>query len=174
MTPNNRTMTQSGRYGSFNLQSVLPSEQYKKYSLQAWIEHIQQQFAEVVEDTILEHVNSVYFMKQENGTYHLVVYVDEPIYSAELNARRETIKLLMQEKFGYNISEFDIKVSRGRYRETYPYREKKQFETPYVPNEITEQDLCEIEALVAGLEEGRLKDSFRRLLIAEKENSNKS
>lgn len=169
-----REATQSGRYGITNLQSVLPAELFKKASLQQWIEHVQLQFGEVVEDVILEHVNSVYLMKQEDGLYHLVVYVDEPIYSAELNARRETIKLLMREKFGYGVSVFDIKVSRGRYRAVHPYVERKQSENPYIPNEITEQDLREIEALVAGLEEGRLKDSFRRLLIAEKENSNKS
>ena len=44
----------------------------------------------LVEPAFLEHTNSV-FILTEQGVKKLVVYVDDSIFAAELNARRELI-----------------------------------------------------------------------------------
>lgn len=68
----------------------------------------------------LAHTNNVYIMDKE-GARTLIVYVDESIFAAELNAQRELIKLKLLEMFGETIEEFEIFVSRGRYKDNHPY-----------------------------------------------------
>ena len=72
----------------------------------------------------LDHTNNVYIMKQDEVPT-LIVYVDESIFAAELNAQRELIKLKLLELFGEEIDEFKIYVSRGSYKNNHPYREEE-------------------------------------------------
>ena len=52
----------------------------------------------------------------------LIVYVDESLFAAELNAQRELIKLRLLELFGEDIEEFDIRISGKReYKREHPY-----------------------------------------------------
>ncbi len=68
----------------------------------------------------LEHTNNVYIMDKE-GVRTLIVYVDDSIFAAELNAQRELIKLKLLELFGEDVEEFQIYISRGSYKANHPY-----------------------------------------------------
>lgn len=68
----------------------------------------------------LAHTNNVYIMKKD-GVKTLIVYVDDSIFAAELNAQRELIRLKLLELFGEEIEQFDIHVSRGSYKQNHPY-----------------------------------------------------
>lgn len=68
----------------------------------------------------LAHTNNVYIMSK-GGVRTLIVYVDESIFAAELNAQRELIKLKLLELFGEELEEFEIHVSRGSYKNNHPY-----------------------------------------------------
>lgn len=68
----------------------------------------------------LAHTNNVYIMKKD-GVKTLIVYVDDSIFAAELNAQRELIRLKLLELFGEEIEQFDIHVSRGNYKHNHPY-----------------------------------------------------
>ena len=68
----------------------------------------------------LAHTNNVYIMVK-SGMKTLIVYVDESIFAAELNAQRELIKLKLLELFGEEIEQFEIHVSRGDYKKNHPY-----------------------------------------------------
>ena len=68
----------------------------------------------------LAHTNNVYIMKKD-GVKTLIVYVDDSIFAAELNAQRELIRLKLLELFGEEIEQFDIHVSRGNYKQNHPY-----------------------------------------------------
>lgn len=68
----------------------------------------------------LAHTNNVYIMNKD-GMRTLIVYVDESIFAAELNAQRELIKLKLLELFGEDIEQFEIYVSRGDYKKNHPY-----------------------------------------------------
>lgn len=68
----------------------------------------------------LEHTNNVYIMNKD-GVRTLIVYVDDSIFAAELNAQRELIKLKLLELFGEDIETFDIFISRGSYKNNHPF-----------------------------------------------------
>ena len=52
----------------------------------------------------------------------LIVYVDESLFAAELNAQRELIKLRLLELFGEDIEEFEIRISgKKEYKREHPY-----------------------------------------------------
>lgn len=71
-------------------------------------------------DLFLAHTNNVYIMDKDN-VKTLIVYVDDSIFAAELNAQRELIKLKLLELFGEQVEEFDIHVSRGNWKGHHPY-----------------------------------------------------
>lgn len=77
-------------------------------------------WADIAPDLIVEHTNAVY-IKKEGDRKQLIVYVDESIYSAELNARRELIRLQFLQRYGEEIDEFKILISRGHYKHNRPF-----------------------------------------------------
>ena len=48
-------------------------------------------WADIVDEPIVRHTNAVYIKRTDAGK-ELIAYVDESMYAAELNARRELIK----------------------------------------------------------------------------------
>lgn len=72
----------------------------------------------------LEHTNSVYILDKD-GRKMLVVYMDESIYAAELNAQRELIRLHLHQMFGEDVQVFEIKVSRRDYKKKHPYTDER-------------------------------------------------
>lgn len=93
------------------------------------------------DEFILAHTNNVYIIlatgePSKNGMrYHddgkdaaatgrgkqLIVYVDDSAVAAELNARRELIKLQFLQHFNEDLDEFKIIISRGRYKQHHPF-----------------------------------------------------
>ena len=89
---------------------------------QARVIQVRERYREVVKSSypttyqlVLDHTNSVYILMKE-GVKTLIVYVDESIFAAELNAQRELMKLKFKELFGEELEQFDIYVSRGKYK----------------------------------------------------------
>ena len=69
----------------------------------------------------LAHTNNV-FIKKKKGLRTLIVYVDESIFAAELNAQRELIQLHLLELFGEETDQFEISISRwSKYKKNHPY-----------------------------------------------------
>ena len=68
----------------------------------------------------LDHTNSVY-ITDRNEIKVLIVYMDESIYAAELNAQRELIRLQLLQMFGEGVDSFEIHVSRGSYKKKHPF-----------------------------------------------------
>lgn len=68
----------------------------------------------------LAHTNNVY-ITDKYGKRTLIVYVEESIFAAELNAQRELIKLKLLESFGEEVEEFEIHVSRSKYKNNHPF-----------------------------------------------------
>ena len=94
---------------------------------QARVIQVRERYREVVKSSypttyqlVLDHTNSVYILMKE-GVKTLIVYVDDSIFAAELNAQRELIRLKLLELFGEEVEQFDIHVSRGNYKQNHPY-----------------------------------------------------
>ena len=116
----------------------------------------------------LDHTNNVYIMKKD-GVPTLIVYVDESIYAAELNAQRELIKLQLLELFGEQVEEFEILVSRGNYKNHHPFAEEEPVaEPPKVdPSQLPDSDRRHVSETVAVVEDEKLRKSLEKAMTAD-------
>lgn len=126
-------------------------------------------WSELVEETILDHTNGVYILK-ENGTMVMKVYVDESIYAAELNNRRELIQLLCKKRYGEMVDGFQIYISRGLMKKNYPFRVTKQYMADQRPPiALSEEELRDVEAACAAIENEQVREKFKKAMIADLE-----
>ena len=101
----------------------------------------------------------------------LIVYVDDSIVSAELNARRELIKLQFLDHYGEAIDEFKIIISRGEFKKHHPFAAEEapayREDVPSIPLDEEERAaLCEE---VEAIDDPRLRESLLRAMVADKE-----
>lgn len=115
----------------------------------------------------LQHTNNVYIMKK-NDVRTLIVYVDESIFAAELNAQRELIKLKLLEQFGEDIEEFSIFVSRGKHKQNHPYIEENALETlmPFKLEPLDENEQAFVKKTVETVQGLSLEKSFEKAMTA--------
>ncbi len=152
--------------------SQMPEEVRKRIMLDQHVKKSYAQFGQVTDEFILRHVNSVYLMRSKviEGAHDLVVYVDNSTIAAELNARRELIRLKYREKFNLVIDAFEIRISKGEYLKKRPYSEglivKTAAENP-LP-ELSAEESERVDAMLAGIGDPRLKASFKAAITASK------
>lgn len=157
----------SRSFGAFF--DTMPEEMKRRVLIERKIKQVHDQFAQVVDPFVLEHTNSVYLMRSKGSDAHdLVVYVDASLVAAELNARRELIRLKYRELFSLEIDVFEIRISKGRYRDQHPFSEKGSAVSSSPPRELAASELEAIDRIVDPLPEGRLKESFVKALKAQK------
>jgi len=133
---------------------------------------VKDMWADLVDQSILDHTNGVYIFQDEphgEGVQEskrvLQVYVDEAIYASELNAQRELIRWKLQEKFGEEVDEFRISVSRSRYRNYYPFKEQESTENQF-NHELNQDDIKHIDELCEGIENARIQRAFREAMMS--------
>lgn len=155
----------------------MPDEVRRRVLVDRRIKQVHEQFAAVVDAFILEHVNSVYLMRSKivEGAYDLVVYLDNSTCAAELNARRELIRLKYQERFSIVVDVFEIRISRGHYKDQHPFAAPVGTDdgVPAPERALTPEEVEEIDATVAPLPPGRMRDSFVNAMTAQKKHSKK-
>ena len=118
----------------------------------------------------LAHTNNVYIMDKD-GRRTLIVYVDESIFAAELNAQRELIKLHLLELFGEDVEQFEIHVSRGSYKKNHPYLTDSPALADTLPPAVPLDDAEEsfVSDAVSGIEDQRLRETLRKAMTADLE-----
>ena len=120
----------------------------------------------------LEHTNSVYIIKKD-GQKTLIVYMDESIYAAELNAQRELIRLHMHQMFGEDVQVFEIKVSRRDYKKKHPYIDQSDTaeESLLVRDRCDERLSADKEKFISdtlsAVDDPRLRESLEKAMIAD-------
>lgn len=152
---------------------IQPDDVKKQRLVNIRIQHVHRQFKQVVQPIFLMHTNAVYLLKDKEDPeiQHLTVYVDNSTIAAELNARRELIRLKYRELFNVIIGDFNIRISKGPHRFKYPFKQKQDDLGKKLQNQarpLTEKEQYDIETLIKDLPEGQLKESFRRAISAEK------
>lgn len=156
----------------------MPEDVQKKLVMNRRIRKVHSQFSQVVDPFILEHTNSVYLLRhkdlldsvREEEIFDLVVYVDNSLIAAELNARRELICLKYREQFNIAIDTFEIRISRGHYKERYPFKnitDSSKIEKASL-HELSQEEINQINEIVKDMPEGKLKGSFIRAISAQK------
>ena len=113
----------------------------------------------------LAHTNNVYIMKK-GDVPTLIVYVDESIFAAELNAQRELIKLQLLQLFGEDIEQFEIHVSRGKYKKNHPYLTESPENAVEKPPSIPLDDAEEayVSNTVSTVEDQRLREVLQKAM----------
>lgn len=173
---------------SFNaFYNNMPEEVKRRVLINRRIQRIHDQFSQVVDPFILEHTNSVYLLrhkdvlgdsqpnkdanKEQSDTqvFDLVVYVDNSLVAAELNARRELIRLKYREQFKVSIDVFEIRISRGSYKDKYPFKDQDVIpQTSTQGRELSEEETAHISELVEDISDKRIKESFIKAITAQK------
>lgn len=122
---------------------------------------------------ILAHTNSV-FIYDDDGVRRLVAYVDESIFAAELNARRELVRLRMHQLFSEGIGVFDIRISRGDYKNRHPFStlsSPARFEEPEETRPLTCQEKDAVRArarvCVEPVDDVRVREALKRAVFAD-------
>lgn len=118
----------------------------------------------------LAHTNNVFIM-DKGGVRTLIVYVDEGIYAAELNAQRELIKLHLLELFGEDIEQFEIHVSKPRYKGNHPYLTKSSDgadeKAPSIP--LDDHERAYVSDTVSAVEDKQLREALQKAMTADLE-----
>lgn len=190
-------------FSSFSLewQDQLPGNVKAKFSRKRAVERIYGQFSQLVNDFILEHVNAVYLLNPESTDgldvlpdgqkepraktsrkpykKRLIVYVDNSLVAAELDARKELIRFKYLSEFDVELVDFEVNISKGRYRASHPYIDEdsplgagihqsgKCSEDEIVSREtLTPSELECIDSLMEKVEDPRLRKSFERAMAA--------
>ena len=98
-----------------------------------------------------------------------VVYVDESIFAAELNAQRELIKLKLLQLFGEQVEQFEIHVSRGNYKDYHPYADEHAPEgdsdLPLAP--LSEEEREAVEATARMVDDERVRKALEKAMSAD-------
>ena len=119
----------------------------------------------------LAHTNSV-IIRTKDGRKTLIVYVDDSLFAAELNAQRELIKLHLLELFGEEIDDFQIKVSRWKkYREVHPYIDNDEVESDIKSHAVPLDDAEKsyVSNISSKLDDKRLRKAFEKAMTADLE-----
>ena len=102
----------------------------------------------------------------------LIVYVDESMYAAELNAQRELIKLRLLELFREEIEEFSIRISgKTQYKKEHPYPDSDSTETdeksPSIPLNDDEKEF--VSRTVGVVQDIKIQKSLEKAMTADLE-----
>lgn len=121
-------------------------------------------------DLFLAHTNNVYIMRKDDVPT-LIVYVDDSLFSAELNAQRELIKLKLLELFGEQIENFEIYVSRGSYKNNHPFIQENDGMPSKNPKRVPldSNELQLVETTVSSIDDKRLRESIEKAMTADLE-----
>lgn len=119
----------------------------------------------------LDHTNSVYIVREGDGDDErkvLIAYVDDSIFAAELSARSEMIRLKFLERFGEQISEFKVFISRGKYKENHPFRSSPASDEPATTprRPLSEEKLKSIVEKASGISDDKMRDSLLKAMIS--------
>lgn len=131
---------------------------------------VREMWSEIVEDFFLDHTNSVFIINEDNQKV-LIVYVDESIFAAELNGRRELIKLKFLEKFNEKIDEFRICISRGAYKNNYPFKEEidPAYKEEAQPISLTQEEMNELYQQTENIKSAEVRNSLLKAMISDLE-----
>jgi hypothetical protein len=126
-------------------------------------------WCDLVEDVFIEHTNAVYIFKDDDRV-QMHVYMDESIYAAELNNRRELIKLNCRERFGEVIDDFYIHISRGKKKSDHPFIENTRLEIDMNgPVALSSEEMEWVRASCSQIEDSTLRSHFEKAMITDLE-----
>lgn len=127
---------------------------------------VRQMWSCCVDEQILSHTNSVYIITDDDSKT-LIVYVDDSIYAAELNARRELIKLKLLQDFQEDIQDFKILISRGSYKNNYPFKKEESINDyrRIKSKPLSEGEKKKVRDITSRVDDIQLRDKLERAIV---------
>lgn len=105
----------------------------------------------------------------------LVVYLEDSLIAAEVDARREMIKLKFLELFGEELGEFRIRISRGKYKLNHPYRKPdvEKAQNPSVARkELSREVIDKLDEGLSDIGDEKMREALKRAMISDLEIKN--
>ncbi len=105
----------------------------------------------------------------------LVVYLEDSLIAAEVDARREMIKLKFLELFGEELGEFRIRISRGKYKLNHPYRKNDAEKKPNSSMErrkLPEDVVGKLDEGLSRIDDEKMREALKRAMISDFEIKN--
>ena len=128
------------------------------------VAQVQGMWKGLVEQAILDHTNAVYLFTKD-GMREMHVYVDDSIFAAELNNRRELLVMHMKQVYGEDVDKLLFHISRGARKSEYPFRNMQAESVEERP--LSEREMSEIERVCAGIEDEEIRKAFREAMISD-------
>ena len=114
----------------------------------------------------LEHINAVYITERDDERV-LIVYLDESMFAADLNAQREMIKGWLNSTFDERIDSFEIHISRGNYRTQHPFSASSDDLNIYELRELEEDEKQRIDEICETVENETIRASLKKAMTAD-------
>ncbi len=148
------------------------NDKNNSFALHKRIEQIYQQYKQVITQVfkenssiILKHTNNIYLVDKDNKKI-LTVYVDDSLFTTELNAHREIIKIVFLKLFKEEISQFIIKTSKyKKLRQHYIFKNIKENETiSLIP--LNKEEIKYVEEVVKIIQDEKLRKTVKKAMIS--------
>ncbi|MDO4851310.1 MAG: DciA family protein [Actinomycetota bacterium] len=128
------------------------------------IAYIQYIWEQVAPAKVLDHTDNV-FLFFKDGKRCFVVYVDDPVWSAELMAQKDRFRLFMEQALQEGpIDEIRFQTSSAAYRRKN-FRKHDAQEGHHVRKPVlvplTREEICHIERYTEDLDDDGLRDAIR-------------
>lgn len=134
-----------------------------------WKDALQQLYKENA-PYMLQHTNAVY-IKKENGSKHLIVYMDDGAARSDIHCQQHFILTWLQEMHGEKVDVFKILPSRFDMRNRHPYEttEDKTAESPRKTTlrALSEKEKEEVERVSSTVENESVRRALRKAMSAE-------
>lgn len=134
--------------------------------------YIQTIWEKIAPASVLEHTDNV-FLFIKDGIKQMVVYVDNPIWSAELTAQKERFRIFMEKELNEGpIDEIRFQTSSSVYRKkTFMKRENENLKKPTEGQSLplTEQERDRIIRETDTIQDEAIRDAVRKAWINDAE-----
>lgn len=129
------------------------------------IEHVYKDVAPYV----LEHVNAVY-VKEENGTRSLMVYMDDGDFRSDVHCRQHLILLYLKQRYGEEIREFKTFPARFDMRKRHPYKvEEAPLREKVKSVPLTDKEKAQVAQACAPIDNLALRRALEKAMTADRE-----
>ena len=113
---------------------------------------------------VLKHTNAVYCFTEKEIT-QFIVYANDSSIRSSLDARQELLKIALF-KQGLQFSQFKVLPAKKSIKDRHPFEKVAQSAKMPVFRKVTEQELQQVDNLVASIEDSGVRESLKQAVIS--------
>ena len=113
---------------------------------------------------VLKHTNAVYCFTEKEIT-QFIIYANDSSIRSSLDARQELLKIALF-KQGLQFSQFKVLLAKKSIKDRHPFEKMAQSAKTPVFRKVTEQELQQVDNLVASIEDSGVRESLKQAVIS--------